>query len=56
MVLIENCSREYRQKIIPISTQKYKGGGVMEKSVLDITTGIRNKKNQLQQLKLRMLR
>ena len=45
--MIENCSREYKKKIIHISTQKYIDGGVMEKYVLDITIKIRNNKQLL---------
>ena len=30
-VLIKNCSKEYKQKRIPISTKRYKDGGTMEK-------------------------
>ena len=30
-VLIKNCSKEYKHKRIPISTQRYKYGGAMEK-------------------------
>ena len=37
MVFIRNCSKEYKHKRIPISTQRYKDGGVMEKSVFYIT-------------------
>ena len=36
-VLIQNCSRECRNKIIPISTQKYKKGADMDESVFYIT-------------------
>ena len=43
-VLIKKLSREYKQNIIPISTQKYKYGGVMEKYVLDLTTKTINKR------------
>ena len=43
-VLIENCPKEYKQKRIPISTQRYKCGGAMEKSVLDITDNLRSEK------------
>ena len=32
-VSTRNCSKEYKHKSIPISTQKYKDGGTMEKSV-----------------------
>ena len=34
-VLIKNCSKEYKHKRIPVSTQRYKDVGGMEKSVLD---------------------
>ena len=44
MVLIENCSREYKKKIIPISTQKYKNGNVMEESIFDLTLNIISQK------------
>ena len=46
-VLIKICSREYKQKIMPISTHKYKGGKVMEKLVLDITIKIQNQKKRI---------
>ena len=42
--LIKNCSKEYNHKGIPISTQRYKYGGDMEKSVLDITDSLRHQK------------
>ena len=42
--MIKHCSREYKQKRILISTHKYKYGEVMEKSVLDLTIKIRNRK------------
>ena len=44
MVLIRNCPKEYKQKMIPISTHKYKDEGVMDKSVLGITINMRNQK------------
>ena len=31
MVLIRNCSKEYKHKRIPVSTQRYQDGGGMEK-------------------------
>ena len=40
-VLIKNGSKEYKHKMIPISTQRYTDGGAMEKSVLDITESLR---------------
>ena len=40
--MIKNCSKEYKQKRIPISTQKYKDGGVMEKFLLDLTIKVIN--------------
>ena len=43
-VLIKNCSKEYKHKRIPVSTQRYQDGGGMEKSVLDVTYSIRNQK------------
>ena len=36
-VFIKIFSREYSKEIIPISNQKYKDVGVMEKSIFDIT-------------------
>ena len=44
MVLIKNCSKDYKHKRIPVSTQRYKDGGGMEKSVLDITDSLRHQK------------
>ena len=44
MVLIKKCSKEYKQKRIPVSTQIYKDGWGMEKSVLDITDSLRHHK------------
>ena len=44
MVLIKNCSKEYKHKRIPVSTQRYKDGGVVEKSVLDMTDSLRHQK------------
>ena len=44
MVLIKNCSKEYKHKSIPVSTQRYKNGGGMEKSVLDMTDRLRHQK------------
>ena len=46
-VFIRNCSKEYKRKIIPISTQRYKDGSVMEKSELDITNSVRHQKQGL---------
>ena len=43
-VLIQNCSRECRNKIIPISTQKYKKGADMDESVFYIILKIKIKK------------
>ena len=42
--MIKNLSREYDKLRIPISTQKYKDGGVMEESVFYITLNIRIQK------------
>ena len=44
MVFIKSCFKEYKHKMIPISTQRYKYGGAMEKSVLDITDSLRHHK------------
>ena len=38
-VLIKHLSREYKKRI-SISRQRYKGGGVMEKFVFDLTVNI----------------
>ena len=46
-VLIKNCSKEYKHKRIPISTQRYKDVWAMEKSVMDITDSLRNQKQVL---------
>ena len=46
-VLIKNCSKEYKHKRIPISTQRYKYGGAMDKSVLYITDNLRHQKQVL---------
>ena len=46
-VFIQNCSKEYKQKIIPITTQRYNDGGVVGKSVLDITDSARHQKQGL---------
>ena len=43
-VLIKNCSKEYKHKRIPVSTQRYQDGGGMEKSVLDIRDSLRHQK------------
>ena len=45
--MIKNCSREYKQKRISVSTNKYKDGGIMEKLLLDITIKIRNQKKEI---------
>ena len=45
--LIKNCSKEYKHKRIPISTQRYNNGGDIEKSVLDITDRLRHQKQGL---------
>ena len=45
--MIKNCSREYKQKRISVSTHKYKDGGIMEKLLLDITIKIRNQKKEI---------
>ena len=39
-VLIKNCSKEYKHKRTPVSTQRYQDGGGMEKPVLDVTDSI----------------
>ena len=44
---IRNCSKEYKHKRIPISTQRYKYGGAMEKSLLDNTDSLRHQKQGL---------
>ena len=46
-VLIKNFSREFTKKRIPLSTQKYKDGGVMEESVFDSTLKIRSQKIEM---------
>ena len=43
-VLIKNCSKEYKHKRIHVSTHRYKDGGAMEKSVLDMTYSLRHQK------------
>ena len=43
-VLIKKNSKEYKHKRIPVSTHRYKDGGGMEKSVLDITDSLRHQK------------
>ena len=43
-VLIKNCSKEYKHKRIPVSTQRYQDGGGMEKSVLYLTDSLRHQK------------
>ena len=47
---IIDFSKEYKHKIIPISTQRYKYGGVMYKSVLDITDSARHHNQGLKTL------
>ena len=42
MVLIKHCSKEYKHKWIPVSTQRYKDGWGMEKSLLDMTDSLRH--------------
>ena len=44
---IKNCSKKYKHKRIPKSTQGYKNGGAMDKSVLDITDRLRHQKQGL---------
>ena len=43
-VLIKNCSKEYKHKRIPVSTQIYQDGGGTEKSVLDLKDSLRHQK------------
>ena len=43
-VLNKNCSREYKQKITPVSTHKYKDVGVTNKYLLYIAIKIRTQK------------
>ena len=43
-VLIKKNSKEYKQKRIPVSTQRHKDGGAMDKSVLDMTDSLRHQK------------
>ena len=43
-VLINNCSKEYKHKRIHVTTHRYKDGGGMEKSVLDMTDSLRHQK------------
>ena len=47
MVLIGIRSKEYKHKRIHISTQRYKDGEDMYKSVLDITDSVRHQKQGL---------
>ena len=47
MVLIKNCSREYRKKRIPIPTHKCKYGDVTEEYVFDLTLKIRIQKKEM---------
>ena len=42
--LIKNCSKEYKHKRIPVSTNIYKDGKGMYKSVLDMTDILRHQK------------
>ena len=41
-ILIKKCSKEYKHKRITVSTQRYKYGGGMVKSVLDMTDSLRH--------------
>ena len=43
-MLIKKNSKEYKHKIIPVSTQRYKDGGAVDKSVLDMTDSLRHHK------------
>ena len=43
-VLIKNSSKEFKHKRIHVSTQRYKDGGGMEKSVLDLKDSLRHQK------------
>ena len=43
-VLIKNIPKEYKHKSIPVSTHRYKDGGVVEKSVLDMIDSLRRQK------------
>ena len=43
-VLIKNCSKEYKHKMITVSTKRYQDGGGTKKSLLDVTYSIRHKK------------
>ena len=43
-VLIKNCSKEYKHKRIPVSTQRYQDGGGREKHVLDLKDSLRHQK------------
>ena len=53
--MIKNVSREYTQKIIPISTQKYKDGGVVKKSVLDLTVKMISQKKVMSTTEVRYI-
>ena len=44
---IKKNPKEYKHKRIPISTHRYKDGGAMEKSVLNITHRLRHQKQGL---------
>ena len=41
------------KKIIPTSTQKYKDGGVMEKSLLGLKVNIRNQKKGIKTIEVK---
>ena len=43
-VLIKNCSKEYKHRRIPVSTQRYQDGGGIKKLVLDLTDSLRHQK------------
>ena len=45
--MIRNCSKEYKHQRIPISTQRYKDVGVMDKPVSDITDSLRHQTHKL---------
>ena len=47
VAIFDVVSFPYKHKRLPISTQRYKNGGNMEKSVLDITDSLRHQKNIL---------
>ena len=50
-VFIRNYSKEYKHKSIPISTQRYKDEGAMEKSVLYITDSVRHQKKGIDNIR-----